>query len=129
MPRNKTPDNVLKLRGADKKDPQRMRERGEPPKDDRALGRVPSHLNAEEKAAWREIVSSAPPGLLQRSDRVAVEIAARLLITCRSGEANAAMQAQLVRLLGKLGCTPGDRGQMRIPTDKPEESNPFAEFD
>jgi hypothetical protein len=51
------------------------------------VGRPPAHLEAGEKAAWAELVRVAHSGLLTRSDRLILEIAAKLIVRMRMGDA------------------------------------------
>lgn len=78
MPRPRKPTNVLNLTGAFRKNPQRLRSRANEPKDDRDIGKPPRGISKEVRAAWREIVECAVPGVLCRSDRPALLAAAQL---------------------------------------------------
>lgn len=78
MPGIRKPTNVLELKGAYKKNPQRKSERANEPKDDRDVGKPPRGLSKEERAAWKELVDCAIPGVLTYADRPAVLAAAQL---------------------------------------------------
>lgn len=77
MPAHRVPTEVLSLRGAFKNHPERAR-----PDEPEAVGEVgdpPDRLDESDVLAWETIVSECAPGVLCRSDRIAVEIAAILL--------------------------------------------------
>lgn len=77
--------------------------------------------------AWHEIIEAGREYLAQ-SDRIAVELAAALMVRCRTGMASAAETAQLVGLLGKLGCTPPGRRGLDLVRSPDKDENPFAKF-
>lgn len=69
MPGIRKPTNVLELKGAFDKNPQRGRDRANEPKDDREIGNPPPGTPADVRAAWRELVKCAIPGVLTYADR------------------------------------------------------------
>ena len=80
------------------------------------------------RGAWAEIVTAGGEYLSQ-SDRLAVELAAVLMMRVRNGGSTAADCSQLANLLTKLGCTPaGRRGLDPVKQRDPEEDSPFFEF-
>ena len=124
MPQPRKPTNVLHLGGATKRNAGRYRGRGEQPIDQRGIGRCPTFLTEAEKGAWRELVTN-DPGVLQRADRIAVEMTARLMAEIRADDnITAAKQSLLASMLHKLGQTPTGRNNVSIPA--PEVTNPFA---
>ncbi|MDA9982486.1 hypothetical protein N9H39_07065 [Gammaproteobacteria bacterium] len=125
MPRPRKPSNILELTGAKRRNRKRYANRGKTATDNRPVGRAPAHLTADQKQAWREIVKSAPPGVLQKSDRIAVESVAMLLTQIRAGDTQAAKVALLTMMLNKMGMTPTGRNSVSIPA--PETKNPFAD--
>lgn len=78
MPGIRKPTNVLELKGAFKKDPQRARARANEPTDERDVGKPPRGLSKDERAAWKELTDCAIPGVLRYADRPAVLAAAQL---------------------------------------------------
>jgi hypothetical protein len=127
MPRPRKPTNLLMLSGALDHDRKRYADRTGEPADDRALGPPPETLEAPIRAAWLEIERLAP--WLVFADRLAVELAARLLVFVRLAGAGGASPAHLSRLqaaLGALGLTPADRSKVKMPARKP--SNRFERF-
>ena len=117
MPTPRKPDNVLDITGAKRRNPARYGSRAPQPIDQRDIGRCPSFLTDMEKECWREIIKN-DPGVLRRSDRIAVEMAARLIAEIREGDAKAATHAQLNALLHKFGQTPTGRNHVSIPVLK-----------
>ena len=90
------------------------------------IGPPPERLSDDAKEAWREIVDLAPPGVLARSDRLVIEIAATLLAEFRQGPAHplgAGMSqnrlGRLVSILGDLALTPISRHRIMaaMPSD------------
>ena len=124
MARPRTPTNVLELRGSFKRHPERKRT--EEPNSLLAIGDCPDRLDAGERAAWDEIVSTCCPGVLTNADRLAVEITARLL--SESWEAGREFEdvrrRQLYTLLGQFGMNPSDRTKIRV--EPPSKVNKFA---
>ena len=101
-----------------------MKKRGQEPTDTQPIGRCPAGFTAAQKTAWREITAN-DPGVLQKSDRVAVETTSRLLAEIRGGELQASKIALLTNLLHKLGQTPVGRNYVQVR--EPEPANPFDE--
>lgn len=115
MGRNRVPSNVLELRGAFDKNPQRRREE---PKVDTGLGAPPDYLTTEELAAWAEIEASAPEGILSRADRITVEMMVRTLIKFRNREpVKTAEMNLLLSMLSRFGMTPADRSRVAAPKE------------
>ena len=78
------------------------------------VGRPLAHLPAVEKAAWAELVRQAHPGLLARSDRLFLEIAAKLIVRMRTTDAKTSEFNALLSVLAKLGMTPAARLKMDL---------------
>jgi phage terminase small subunit len=114
------------LNGSAAKHPERMRQRENEPKDDRALGPPPDWLSPEQDAAWAELAHAAPWATF--ADRIALEMAAVLLAAFRAAGASFAppLLTRLETLLGRLGLTPSDRS--RVSQSPPTETNPFSAF-
>ena len=128
MPAQRIPTQVLELSGAFKKNPQRKRT-GEPVPSG-PIGPPHSSLNADEIAAYNELVSLAPPNVLTNADGWSVELAARIMAAIRKGDnVRASEQATLVTLLGKLGMNPSDRSRLTTPPDEScNTDDPWASF-
>ncbi len=122
MARPKTPTNILDMRGAFKKNPNRRRI--EEPKPEEPLGNPPCRLSPGVKKIWREIARHCAPGVLTIMDRRAVELAAIALD--RIQEQNEMFDADgkplvtmtdirtAMTMLGKFGMTPSDRAGLGI---------------
>lgn len=103
-------------------DPQRFRNRTDPPAPKAPLDKIPKHLDAEQKKVWKEIVSNAPEGLLGSCDSIAIELCVRLVCKMRndSEKWTSTDASQLANMLGKLGGTPSDRQRLNVagPVEK-----------
>jgi len=124
MPKPRTPSAVLEARGAFDKDPGRRRE-------DFAAGEFnpapPEYFTEPQRNVWHEIVAALPPTVLQATDRIAVELAARQVAYFRvmpDADVTAAQLAQIRTALAVLGMTPADRS--RVSAKKETPKNPFA---
>jgi hypothetical protein len=135
----------LELKGAFKKNPQRLRERLETPESPSGIGDPPDILTAPEKAIWIEVVNACAPGLLKSSDRWALKDFCRIEARFdkygenRTGgnqsNKRAVTSKQMARrkdLLIQLGMTPASLVKIHIPKGGGRESDPrneFVEFD
>jgi hypothetical protein len=128
MPQPRVPTNILKLRGADKKNPARFKERENEPIPKAPLGNPPAHLGKDEKKCWRELVRTAPFGVIADCDAWSVELAVCLMTEFRrSGSEMPASRLNLLHsILGRFGFNPADRSRVSIP--KPERENRFDDF-
>jgi len=128
MGRNRTPSNVLELRGAFEKNPQRRREE---PKVDGDLGPPPDHFDDARCAAWRELTETAPQGVLTKADRIAVEMLADLMVRYRASMTQAgekftsADRRDLMALLARFGMTAADRSRVAAPAEREETGDLF----
>lgn len=124
MPKPRTPSAVLEARGAFDKDPARRREDFDAGAFDPA---PPDYFTEAQRVVWNEIVSALPATVLQATDRIAVEVAARQVAYFRSLpdlDVTAAQLAQIRTALAVLGMTPADRS--RVQAKKQTPANPFA---
>jgi phage terminase small subunit len=149
MPARK-PSAVLELSGAYRKNPNRRRP-PEPVSGD--LGNPPERLDAEAVEYWHELVSMVAVGVLQASDRWAVELVARFMAKAtREPDYAAVMElakraelspretkaliqqqrlsstelATLRSLMSALGLSPVDRSKLNVLPAK--QANPFSQF-
>lgn len=129
MPRPQTPLAKAALTGADKKDPQRFRNRSTPKVSGRALGKPPSYLPGTAKKAWTTFADELP--WLTFEDRGAVEIVCLMRAQIMDGlTANlpASFFGNYRMALSSLGATPVDRTKVyQEPND--DDNDPFADFD
>ncbi len=123
MPKPRTPSNVLEARGAFAHNPDRAREDFESGAFDKV---APAYFNACQVLVWNEMVGLLPESVLQATDRMAVELTARLVARFRSqndDDVTSAQVAQIRTALASLGMTPADRS--RVSSKKAPTVNPF----
>ena len=129
MPAHRKPTAVLKRNGAFKRNPKRAAERKHEPAPNGPIGPPPASLTPKQLECWDEIIANSPEGVLAKSDRVVVEIAARLLALVRSkAKASAAIVSLLGQNLQRLGMTPADRSRVAAPGAPPPKS-PWERID
>ena len=123
MARHAQPRELAALKGADRKDPQRYRKT--PPKSSFDLGNAPDELSETQKAAWFELQSYAPDGVLTGGDRHMMELASKLLAESRENwlDFSAARMGHLIGILARLGLSPADR--QKLGTEAKPDGNPF----
>jgi len=114
MGRTRTPTAVLALRGAFKRNPDRLRARQHEPLVTTALPDPRPSLPKPVKQAWLEMQLRG--FWLTSADRFLVEIAATLMTRYRFNEITSGDVSQLIGLLGKIGFSPKDRGALNLPT-------------
>jgi hypothetical protein len=126
MPRPRKPTATLAATGAFVAHPSRVRADTDEPS-----GAIGSWAMGptEPAAVWDELVGIAPAGVLRSADRLALELAVRLVVQMRtdSGSLTAAGVTALVNVLGKLGLTPAGRVALSVPVAEPVP-NPFAKY-
>ena len=127
MARPRKPTNVLELKGAFAKNPQRRRT--EEPEPEGEIGDPPEGLSEAERACWLEVVDLAHKGTLCRTDRMVVEHLARVLAELRASEeyVKTDLMIRFEMCLGRLGMTPADRSRVSVRKPK-RDANPFEEF-
>jgi hypothetical protein len=115
MGRTRTPTAVLELRGAFKRNPDRLRARKHEPLVSTALPEPRPSLPKPVSLAWLEMRERG--FWLTSADRFLVEIAATLMAACRSDQLKSADVSLLIALLGKLGFALKDRGALNLPAN------------
>jgi hypothetical protein len=123
MPKPRTPSAVLEARGAFAHDPARARKDFDSGIFDKT---PPNYFSESQKDAWNEIVRLLPSTVLQATDRLAVELTARLISRFRSQDDEDVTMAQVAQIrtaLATLGMTPADRS--RVTAAKAPTVNPF----
>lgn len=123
MTRPRTPTNVLKLRGADKNHPARIKERDNEPQNVNPVGDPPENLNETEQSAWHQIVRESIEGVLGEADRIALEQACKLYAKSKEGDLTGQEHTQFFRYLSQFGMMPADRSKISIP--QKEAANKF----
>ena len=131
MARQRTPTNVLYLKGAFKKNPKRAKNRKNEPKPTAGIGTCPQYLIKTEKrykAIWDDFVNRAAPGVLTCSDISALALLVKLefeIMTNFEKMKNARI-SQYRLLSGAFGFTPADRS--KVDTGKRPDAGEFNEF-
>jgi hypothetical protein len=115
MGRTRIPTAVLELRGAFKRNPDRLRARKNEPLVTTPLPEPSPNLPKPVKEAWLEMQSRG--FWLTSADRFLVEIAATLMARYRIDELKSGDVSLLIGLLGKIGFSPKERGSMNLPTN------------
>jgi phage terminase small subunit len=125
MPTNKTPLAKARLTGADKKDPQRYRDRNEPDGGP-PIGDPPHGLPDAAQTAWSRFTAELP--WLVEADRAILSAACllRAAIDADPEGATASHFREYRQTLSSLGATPTSRSHIAGPTD--DEDNPFDQF-
>ena len=126
MPRQRLTNEMAALKGADRVNPGRFKDRKQAPKSDLPLGNAPDDFTPAQKAAWFEFSAYAIPGTLTGADRVSLETASVLLAEFREDRAGfpAAKYGRLFQYLSAFGMTPVDRQKLGAVKDD-GEANPF----
>lgn len=126
MARHAQPREVAELKGLVAHNPQRYTK--EPPKCDHELGQAPGHLSAAAQAAWFELATYAPRGVLTGGERLLLEVTANLIAEYREDPRAfaAAKIGHLIGSLARLGMSPADR--QKLGMEKPPERNEFEDF-
>lgn len=127
MARPRTPTNILELKGAFKKNPQRARKAEPVPTG--GIGPAPKRMTKRQQEAWDEVVTNCPAGVMGNSDRIALEVVVvRIAAYQDSTELPPVQEATFIfNALGRFGMTPSDRSKIIVPKGK--EKNPFADLD
>ena len=118
MARPRMPTNLLVLKGVDKKDPKRLREREGEPENKNPLGDPVKKLSVAERRYFETIEREAIDGVLGEADRFAVAIAAKLMKKFFDDDYTGPELSQLTKLLSQFGMTPADRSKINLPGKK-----------
>lgn len=125
MARPRTPSNVLELRGAFNKNPQRKR-KNEP----KAEGEIGSFFNGPttSEEIWNELVAACPANVLTGADRMALEIAVEYMRQFRIDPTGCTAERvkTLINLLARFGMTPSDRAKLSLPGSDDKKESPWA---
>ena len=130
MARHPAPTALALLKGADKQNPQRYRERKKAATAAAGIGDVPEYLTGGGAVVWLEVAPLMVEGVLTVADRVAWCALCELEAERREAprEFTGAKYATLVSLLARFGMTPSDRAKVSIADDSDKPANEFAEF-
>ena len=119
MPKPRKPTQLLSISGALATNPGRYADRMNEPRSSEPAGDPPPVFNKAMKGIWIEIVSLIPSGVLQRSDRILLEVICHLINDLRTGQSTVASIAQLRMALASLGMTPADRSRVSAAPQEP----------
>lgn len=122
MPRPRLTQHQAAVTGADRKDPQRFKNRATPTT--QPLGEPPERLSEPVRAAWLDLAADLP--WLARSDRKMLELTAQLSVMAQAPDAPVSVFAQMRLCLSSLAATPVDRSKIAVADD--DDKDPLAEF-
>lgn len=120
MGRNRTPTEILELRGSFSRHPERRRAREGEIKPTTPLGSPPSSFTKDQKAIWIEVKEHGT--WLTSADRFMIEVAVVLMDRHTRRVIDYKEIPHLIGVLSKLGFTPGDRAKMNITDEQPDEA-------
>jgi hypothetical protein len=115
MGRPRTPTAVLALRGAFRRNSDRLRARKNEPLVTAALPEPPLNLPKLVKSSWLEMQLRG--WWLTSADKFLVEISATLMARYRFDKLNSSDVSQLIQLLSKIGFAPKDRSGLNLPIE------------
>ena len=124
MGRPRKPTSILELTGAFDKDPKRAELRVNEPIPSPDVGDAPPYFNDYLRAIWDEIMENAAPGVIKRSDRLALEAWCLIIAQIRCGIAQAPIYAQHKAYAQQFGMTPAARSMVQVPVD--DNGNEFS---
>lgn len=130
MSRQRLTNEQAALKGADKVNPGRFKDRQKAPKHDAPVGNPPETMGAAARDCWFEFVTYAIPGTLTAADRLMLETASNLMAEYRVNpvEFTAAKLGRLFQALSSFGMTPVDRQKLgAVKVDV--QANPFDSLD
>lgn len=117
---------VAKLKGADKKNPQRYRDYLE---DHPLPFKCPDYITGVHFETWEELASAMLPGLLTHADAVPFEMLVNMIVEYRIDPPAFAVgkYAPIMNFFSRFGMTPSDRRKLAIEKGK-EKKNEFDGF-
>ncbi len=124
------PTALAKLKGADKQNPQRYRNRAHEPRPVLGVGDPPAWLGADGAAVWASMQAEIAPGVLTRQDRRMFGVLCSLVRSYEAApdEMSIGRLSTLSSIASQFGMTPSARTKVAAIEAETEDSNPFAEF-
>jgi len=124
------PLSIAKLKGADRKDPQRYRDRKAAITCKQALGPAPDRLSPEAQGIWKEVQAIMVDGVMTEMDKMAMEAFCELMAEFREDPRsfNGAKYGRLITFFSLFGMTPVDRQKIRAEKPEPTAHNAFDMF-
>jgi len=124
------PMSIAKLTGADRKNPQRYRDRKQSITCAEVLGPPPERLTPEAQGIWLEVQSIMVEGVITRMDLMSMEAFCELMAEFRQDPRgfNGAKYGRLITFFSLFGMTPVDRQKIRAEKSEPAPHNAFDMF-
>lgn len=121
---------LAKLTGADKKNPQRYRDRKSAIQCGTDIGEPPTVLTPGALSVWLELQPVFVPGVLSAMDQAAFSVLCELVSQFREAPRDmpGAKLGKMISLFSLFGLTPVDRQRIRAQTETEEPLNPFEAF-
>lgn len=93
------------------------------------VGNPPKYFDSSTKKVWKEIVSAIPAGVAGAADRMAIEMASRLMHQFRTEpDMQASRIAILMNLLSRLGLDPQARTKLQVGGGASKDAEPTDEW-
>ena len=131
MPKPRLSYEQAKARGSEQVNAGRFASRKDAPATTGTIGDPPRHLTTPEKKVWKELTAVIPAGVAGESDRIAVEIASRLLYQFRSnptGMQTSRLNA-LMDVMSRLGLDPQARTRLHVEQKPdPKANDPLTRY-
>jgi hypothetical protein len=112
MPAIKKAPELLELKGAYDKNPQRRPQNLMQPTD--GIGEYPVDKPLDDAGIWNELVEILPNGVLMNTDRYWLELTCDLMVKFRVGTINSSERTHLLTCLSHLGMSPADRARINV---------------
>jgi len=124
------PLSVAKLTGADRKNPQRYRDRKASVTCVEVLGAPPDRLTLAAQGIWKEVQEIMVDGVITRMDLMAMEAFCELMAEFREDPRafNGAKYGRLITFFSLFGMTPVDRQKIRAEKPEAAPHNAFEMF-
>lgn len=121
MARARTPANVLRLNGSAEHNKGRYADRLENEViDENPVGDPPAWMNENEVITWHEFIEESIDGVLGRSDRKLLEVAARLGAKMRDDTLKTTEMNTYKTVIMQLGMTPCERSKVSVKKKPPK---------
>ena len=131
MPKPRLNFEQAQARGSDQINAGRFADRRAAPPTIGTIGASPKHLTAPEKRVWNELAQAIPTGVAGSSDRISVEIAARLLSQFRTNptDMQSSRLSLLMSMLSRLGLDPQARTRLQVSQPaEPRHADPLSRY-
>lgn len=125
MARHRTPSNILELKGAYKRNPERRNH--DEPEATPFVDKPPAYFDAQHIRAWNDVIDRVPAGVLKNADYYLVVLAAAIVVEIeeKSGHISNERMGRFVSISACLAITPSSRSSFVVPKAK---KNKFSEL-